>query len=91
MNGSVQFIGLFQIWDSGFPYIINLWDHVEATGWGSSSNGNPGYVTPGLSTVTGSQGERISHSTIYCSGNWDGSVNVIPADLPRSPANPRVA
>ena len=45
INGSVQFIGLSQIWGSRFLYIFNLQAHVEATGWGVSSNGNPGSCT----------------------------------------------
>ena len=69
INGSVQFIGLYQIWVSGLPYITNLWDHVEATGWHSSSNGNPGSGTPGSSNITGSWGGIFYHYTVNRSGN----------------------
>ena len=32
INGSVQFIGISQIWGRVLLYIINLWDPVEAIG-----------------------------------------------------------
>ena len=69
------------------PYIVNLWDHVESTGWVSScaniSNGNPGSTH-----FTGSWGGRFTHSTLNWSGSCDGSVNGSPADSPRSPISP---
>ena len=91
INGSVQFFGLSQIWGSGLPYIFNIWAHVEATGWGSSSNGNPGSGTPGSITVTVRWGGRFAHSTFNWILNWDGSVNASPVDFPRSPVSPCVA
>ena len=68
INGIVQFIGLYQIWGSGLPYIVNLQDCVESTGWVSSvvtsSNGNPG-----SDTVNVICGVRFAHSTVNLSGN----------------------
>ena len=32
INGNAQFIGISEIWGSGFPYIPNILAHVEATG-----------------------------------------------------------
>ena len=72
-------------------YIVNIWIHVDATGSGSSSNGNHGSGTPGYSTVTGSWGVRFTHSTVSWSGNWYGSVIASPADFLQSPASPRVS
>ena len=41
VNGNVQFLGLSdQVWVSGFPYIANLLDQVEAKGWVSYNNYN---------------------------------------------------
>ena len=91
INGSVQFIALYQILGSGFPYIANLWANVESTGWESSSNRNPSSGTPGSSTVTGRWGGRIADSAVNWSVNWDGSVNASPAYLLWSPVNPHVS
>ena len=91
MNGSVQFVGLSQIWGSELLYIINIWAQVEATGWGSSSNGNPGSSTPGSRTVTGSWGGRFTHSNANLSVNWYGYINASPSDSLRSPAIQRIA
>ena len=33
INGSVQFIGLSDIWGCRIPYIPNLLNHIEDTGW----------------------------------------------------------
>ena len=38
MNRSLQFIGLYEIWGLGLPYIPNILYHVDATGWVSISN-----------------------------------------------------
>ena len=81
-NGSVQFIGPSEIWGSGLPFITNLQDHVEATGWGSSFNVNPGSVTPGSSTFTGIWGGIFTHSTVNLSISCDGSVNASPDNSP---------
>ena len=91
INGSVQFIGLSQIWGSSLPYIINIRAHVEATGWASISNGNPGSGTPGSSTVTGSWDGIFVHSTVNWSVNWYGSANASSTDSPQIPDSPRVA
>ena len=64
MNGCVQFIELSQIWYSRLPYVVNIRDHVETTGWVSSSNGNPVSCTPGSSAVTGNWGARFYHSRV---------------------------
>ena len=90
INGSVKFIGISEIWVSGFPYIANFWAHVESIGWVSSGvtsyNGNPGSTT-----ITESWVGIFAHSTVNWSENWNGSVNASPADLPRSPICPHVA
>ena len=91
INGSVQFIGLSQIWGSGFLYIVNLQAHFEATGWGSSFNGNPGSGTPGSGTITGSWGGGFSHYTVYLGVNWDRYINASPTGSPRIPISPRIA
>ena len=75
----------------GFLCIVNIQDHVEAIGWESSSNVNPGSCTPGSSTVTVIWGEIFAHSTLNWSGNLDVSVNSSPDDSPWSPASPRVS
>ena len=90
INGSVQLIALSQIWGSGFLFIVNLQSHVEATGWGISSNGNPGSGTPGSSSVTGIWSGRFAHSTVNWIRNWDGSVNTSSDDFLQSPISPRV-
>ena len=89
--GSVQFIGLSQIWGSGLLHIVNLQAHIEAKGWCSSSNGNPDPGTSCSITVTEIWGERFIHSTVNFSGNRDGSVNDSPDYFLRSPNIPRVA
>ena len=91
INGIVQFIGLSQIWGSGFPYFVHIWDHIESTGWGSRSNINTGSGTAGSKTVAGIWGGRFTHSTINWSGNWYRSINASSDYSPRSPASTRVA
>ena len=91
INGSVQYIGFSQTWGSRFPYIVNLRAHVEATGWGSSCNGNTGSGNPGYRTVTGSWGGIVANSNVNWSGNWDISANASTDYSTQSTASPRVA
>ena len=85
INGSVKCFRLYQICGRELSYIVNLWAHVEATGWVSSSNGNLGSSTPDSGIVTGIWGVRFSHSNMNWSLNLDGSINASTADLLWSP------
>ena len=81
INGSVQFIGISDIWGSWFSFIPNtmapeIFSGLGSTG-ASSSNGNLGY-----SIFTGSWGGSFAHPTVNWSVNWIGSVNTSPADSP---------
>ena len=80
MNENVQFIGMYEIWGSGFPYIPNLLAQIEATGWDSSSN-DSNQIWGGIFTDPTS----MKHVP------WGGSVDAHPDYLPRCPDNPLVA
>ena len=89
INGSVQFIGISDIWGSVLPFIPNPRAPDISSGWGSnvssSSNGNTG-----SSNINGSWGGSFSNPTFNLSGNWSVSIDASPADLSRSPTCPHV-
>ena len=66
INVSVQFIGLSNIWGSGLPFITNLLDHVDATGWVSSSNKS-----------NQSWGGRFNDPTSMTNFPWGGSTTPV--------------
>ena len=74
INGSVQFIGISDVWGSRFPFIPNPRDPEISIRWSSTgpdnSNGNPG-----SDTVTGRWGGSFDDSTVNLSVNWSLSVN----------------
>ena len=89
INRSVQFICIYDIWGSGFPFIPKPRATYCFNWWGITgdtiSNGNPG-----SSAVTGIWGESFDNSTVNWSENWNGSINASPDDLPQSPIFPFV-
>ena len=89
INGSVQFIGIYDTWGSGLPFIPNPRDPESFSGWGitgaESSN-----VNPGFSTVTGSWGGSFADSAVNLSVNSSGSFNASPDDSRQSPILPHI-
>ena len=79
VNVSFQFFGLsYQDWGSGFPYITNLLDQVEATGWGISKN--PNQIWGGFKNAN-----RIINSA------WGASIDASSNNSPQSPGRPHAA
>ena len=68
----MKFIGLYEIWISGLPYIPNIMDHFEATGLGIISNDS-----------NQSQGGSFTDPTIMTNVPWGGSVEARTAYLLR--------
>ena len=80
VNESVQFFVLFdQAWVSGLPFICNLLDCVEATGWGVGNYPKQELV--------GGINDTNSNKNVA----WGASIKLCPAYLPRSPFNPCAA
>ena len=80
INGSVQFIGIYDIWGGGLPFIPNLMAQVEATGWGSISN-----------NYNQSWGGSFTNTKSITNVPWGGFVDARPDYLPRRPVSPRVS
>ena len=83
INGSVQFIGISEIWGRGLSFIPNPRVTYCFRGWCStgaaSFNGNPCSIT-----FTGIWGGIFSTSNLNWIGNWNGSVSTNPTDFPWS-------
>ena len=80
VNDSVQFWGLpDQAGGSGFPFICNLLDHVEATGWESGKYPNQEW------------GGRFNNPSSIMNIIWGTSADNRQYHLPRSHVNPCAA
>ena len=71
VNGSLQFTGFPEIWDSGLPYISNDELPDATRGWGRNGTDRNSFTAaikiPGFT------------------GNWGSTINAIPDNSPRSP------
>ena len=93
INGSVQFIRLYDTWEGVLPYITNPRDPEATSGWGSTGSANSArgwggssvnslnLVNPSFAIVTRIWGGIFTNYTV----NWSGSVNASPDFLPHSP------
>ena len=80
INDSVQFLGVTaQAWGNGLPFLCNLQETYEATGWGSGNYSIQDW------------GGSMLDTNIITNIAWGASVNPLPAYLSRSPVNPRAA
>ena len=71
INDNVQILGLScQAWGSGLPFIPNLLDNVEDTGWGGSNNFNKNW------------GERFNNSNSITNVALGASADPRPINLP---------
>ena len=76
VNNSVQFWGLSdQSWGSRLPFISNLLDQVEATGWGGYNNSNQNW------------GGHLNNANSITNIAWSASVNSLPDYLLQIPVN----
>ena len=89
INGSVQFIGMYEIWGNGLNFIsyprasdcLSRWDSSDAARYNAN---------PGSSTVIEIWGGSFDNSTVNWNGNWNVYVNASPGDSMRSPIFPRI-